>query len=77
MSNFAEFFQDHTGGNSSMRLMALAVILGVFVVWAVVSIDKMVLVEIPQSVVEFVGGLLIAKVWQVGIETKNFPAGTN
>lgn len=64
------FTQDSNGDSSSMRLGVLIWVIGVFVVWAAVSIANRSMVDIPASVGAILAAFLTAKVTQTHIENK-------
>lgn len=49
--NINEFVQDNSGGLSSMRLVFLVWTLGLFFIWAGISIRTGVLQPLPDSVI--------------------------
>lgn len=60
----AEFFQDPTGGFSSVRLAFLVWSLGVFIVWAVASLSEKSVKPIDTSIIMMIGAVSTAKVVQ-------------
>lgn len=56
--------QDNSGGLSSTRLSMLLWVVGVFVVWAAISVTNKALQDLPDSVLVLFGILITGKVTQ-------------
>jgi hypothetical protein len=59
--NLSQFFKDDTGQLSSMRLVFLVWGLGLFVVWAIISIITKQMFPVPESCIEILGICTIGK----------------
>ena len=64
MNNIGTFFKDESGQYSAMRLSFVVWSLGVFGVWAAVSIIDKSMAALPKEVITMVGLTLGAKVFQ-------------
>lgn len=73
----AKFFQDDKGNGSSMRLLMAVWMIGVFAVWAAISLWKVELQELPVAIATLIMAILTAKVWQKNVEAKTPPTPTD
>lgn len=64
MKRLAEFFQEANGDFSSIRLLAIVWVLGIFVVWAFVTIRTRVCLTISAEILAFASSLVLYKVGQ-------------
>ena len=65
-----EFFEDASGGLSSMRLAFVLGYLSVIGVWVYVSIQQISMIEVPNSVLVLLGTITAAKIWQRNMENE-------
>jgi len=68
LSVLKEFFEESSGGLSSMRLAFVLGYLSVIGVWAYTSVLHQKIMEVPQSVLVMLGTITVAKIWQRGTE---------
>jgi hypothetical protein len=73
----AKFFQDDKGNGSSMRLLMAVWMIGVFAVWAIISLTKGEMPDLPSMIGTVIMAILAAKVWQKYPEAKTGPAPTD
>lgn len=64
MNKLNEFLSDNSGGLSSNRLAFLAWTLGPFIVWSFLSLMKMDILSIPDSILGIIGIMTTGKVIQ-------------
>ena len=70
--NLSQFFKDDTGQLSSMRLVFLVWSLGLFVVWAIISLITKQMYAVPESCIEILGICTIGKATHAVTEGINF-----
>jgi len=63
-----KYLQEDNGGESSLRLIMAWWCIGVFVVWAIISLWKEALMDLPETISLVIMAILTAKVWQKGKE---------
>lgn len=60
----SKWLQDDKGNESSLRKLMAVWMIGVFTVWAIISIWKMELMDLPAMIGTVIMFILGAKVWQ-------------
>jgi hypothetical protein len=64
MKKLAGFLEDHTGGNSAIRLYGIIAVVVFFGVWGYVSVRSMALADPPEMIVFAMLGVVLGKVAQ-------------
>jgi hypothetical protein len=64
LKKLAEFFQEANGDFSSIRLLSIVWVLGIFTVWAYVTIRTRTCLTISPEILAFASSLVLYKVGQ-------------
>lgn len=64
MKKLAGFLEDHSGGNSSVRLYGLIAVVVFFGIWGYISVRKLEMADPPEMIVVAMLGVVLGKVVQ-------------